>query len=53
MLFSMVVATCISIDMTLKRPIMNMHNGSTNLKVHVYSDKQIHVNMDTIVSFVI
>ena len=28
-----------------------MHNGLTNGKVHMYSDKQIHVDVDTIVSF--
>ena len=30
-----------------------MHNGLTNGKVYVNSDKQIHMNLDTIVSFVI
>jgi len=30
-----------------------MQNGLTNGKTHVYSDKQIHVDMYTIVSFVI
>ena len=39
------------IDMTLKRPFLYMHNGLTNGKVHMYSDKQIHVDVDTIVSF--
>jgi len=34
-------------------PTLNMQNGSTSLKMQVYSDKQIHVNVDTIVSFVI
>ena len=39
-----------TIDMTSKCLVLNMHNG---LKAHVYSDKQIHVNVNTIVSFVI
>jgi len=39
--------------MTPKCPVLNMHNGKTNGKIHVYSDKQIHVPMDTMVSFVI
>ena len=30
-----------------------MHNILTNVKAHVYSDKQIHVDMDAIVTFVI
>jgi len=30
-----------------------MHNGLTNGKAHMYLDKQIHVDVDTIVSFVI
>ena len=36
-----------------KHPVLNMHNGLTNGKVYVNSDKQIHMNLDTIVSFVI
>jgi len=39
------------IDMTPKRPVLNMHNGLTNGKVHVYSYKQIPVDLDIIVSF--
>jgi len=30
-----------------------MHNGSTNGKVHMCSVKQIHMDVDTIVCFVI
>ena len=33
--------------------LLNMHNWSTKGKVHVFSDKQINVDMDKIVSFVI
>ena len=39
--------------MTTKCPALNMHNGKTNGKVHVDSDKQIHLDMDTMVPFVI
>jgi len=42
-----------TIDMTPKCQVLNMHNGLINVKAHVYSDKQIHVNVNTIVSFVI
>ena len=40
-------------DITPTRPVLNMHNGKTNGQAHVYSDKQIHVDMDAIVSFII
>ena len=40
------------IDMMLKCPVLNMHTGLTNGKVQVYSDKQIPMDLDTIVSFV-
>jgi len=39
--------------MTLKHPVLNMHNGESNGNVHMYLDKQIHMDVDTIVSFVI
>ena len=39
--------------MTPKRPVLNMHTCLTNGMAHVYSDKHIHVHMDTLVSFVI
>ena len=39
--------------MTPGRQVLNMHNGLTNGKAHMYLDKQIHVDVDTIVSFVI
>jgi len=42
-----------AIDMTPKHPVLNMHNGWTNRNVHMCSDKQILVDVDTIVSFVI
>ena len=38
--------------MTPKHPDINMHNGETNGKTHMYLGKQVPVNMDTIVSFV-
>ena len=37
--------------MTSNHPVLNMHNDITNRKVHV--NKLIHLDMDTIVSFVI
>ena len=40
-------------DMTQKGPVLNMHNSKINGKVHMYSDKQINVDMDTKVSLVI
>ena len=42
-----------SIDMTPKHPVLDTHNGETNGKMHLYSDKQIcwHVDLDTIVHF--
>ena len=33
--------------------VLNIHYGKTNGKANVYSDKQIQVDMDKIVSFVI
>jgi len=37
-----------------KRPVLIiMHNGFTNGNAHVFSDKQIPVDIDTIVPFVI
>jgi len=39
--------------MTPKRPVLNMHNGLINGTVQTELDKQIHVHVDTIVSFVI
>ena len=39
--------------MTPRRQVLNIHNGLTNGKAHMYLDKQIHVDVDTIVSFVI
>ena len=35
-----------------KCPVLNMQNSETNRKAHVFSDKQIHVDLNTIVSFV-
>ena len=35
-----------------KGAVLNMHTGLTNGKVQVYSDKQIPMDLDTIVSFV-
>ena len=48
-------STCklVLIDMMQKRPVLNMHNGWTNGKVHVDWNIQIHLDVDTIVSFVI
>ena len=41
-------------DMTPNHTVfLNMHNWSTKGKVHVFSDKQINLDMDTIVSYVI
>ena len=40
-------------QLTSKRPVLYMYNGKTNGKAHVYSDKQIHVDLDTIVPSVI
>jgi len=40
----------IPIDMTLKCQVLNMHNGLTNGKAHMYLDKQIPIDMNTIVS---
>ena len=37
------------INMTPKRPVLDMHNGLSNGKVHLHSDKQIHVDVDTFV----
>jgi len=39
--------------MTTNRQVLTMHNGKTNGKVHMFSDKQMHVDVDTTVSFVI
>jgi len=39
--------------MMLKHPVLNMHKGEINGKAQVYSDKQIPMDIDTIVSFVI
>ena len=33
----------------MKRQVLNMRNSLSNGNVHVYSDKQIPVDMDTIV----
>ena len=38
-------------QLTSKRPVLYMYNGKTNGKAHVYSDKQIHLDMDTIDSY--
>jgi len=39
------------IDMMPKRPVLNMRNSYINGKANVDFDKQIHLNVDTIVSF--
>jgi len=36
------------IDKMQKSPVLNMHNSLTNGKVHVYTYKQIPVDLDTI-----
>ena len=38
------------IDMMPKRPVLNMRNSYTIGKANVDFDKQIHLNVDTIVS---
>jgi len=40
------------IDMTPKHPVLNTHN-CLNGNVHVFSEKQIHVDIDTLATFVI
>ena len=42
-----------AIDMTPKHSVLNRHNSKTNRKVQMYSNKQIHMDVDTIVSLVI
>ena len=39
--------------MTPKHPVLYINAGLTNGKAHEYSDEQIHVDIDTLVSFVI
>jgi len=39
------------IDIMSKRLVLNVHNGYTNGKVHVYFDKYIPVDVETLVYY--